>query len=89
MGSEMCIRDRGKSEKIKGTIKLDEINRHDWNDCRIVAKGNFFQLWINNKLASEFTDNIKNGQLEKGFIGLQLHDKGMVVEFKDIYLKTP
>jgi hypothetical protein len=54
-----------------------------------VAKGNFFQLWINNKLASEFTDNIKNGQLEKGFIGLQLHDKGMVVEFKDIYLKTP
>ena len=80
---------KGKSEKIKDAIKLDEINRHDWNDCRIVAKGKFFQLWINNKLASEFTDNIKKGQLEKGFIGLQLHDKGMVVEFKDIYLKTP
>ena len=80
---------KGKSEKIKDAIKLDEIKRHDWNSCRILAKDNFFQLWINNKLASEFTDNIKKGQLEKGFIGLQLHDKGMVVEFKDIYLKTP
>ena len=80
--------DEGKM-KIKDAIKLGEIKRHDWNSCRILAKGNFFQLWINNKLASEFTDNIKKGQLEKGFIGLQLHDKGMVVEFKDIYLKTP
>ena len=80
---------KGTSEKITDSIKLDEIKRHDWNSCRILAKGNFFQLWINNKLASEFTDNIKKGQLERGFIGLQLHDKGMVVEFKDIYLKTP
>ena len=79
---------KGKAEKIKNAVTLEDIKRHDWNHCRIVAKGNFFQLWINNKLASEFTDNIRKGQLEKGFIGLQLHDKGMVVEFKDIYLKT-
>ena len=78
----------GKAEKIKNAVTIEDIKRHDWNQCRIVAKGNFFQLWINNKLASEFTDNIRKGQLEKGFIGLQLHDKGMVVEFKDIYLKT-
>ena len=77
----------GKHSKIKNAIKITEIKKHDWNDCRIVAKGNFFQLWINDKLSSEFTDNISKGQLNSGFIGLQLHDRGMIVEFKDLFLK--
>jgi len=77
----------GKHSQIKDAINITEIKKRDWNDCRIVAKGNFFQLWINDKLSSEFTDDISEGRLESGFIGLQLHDKGMIVEFKDLLLK--
>ena len=42
---------------------------------------------MNRKLAAEFTDKIAKGKLESGFIGLQLHDQGMVVQFKDLFLK--
>ena len=61
----------------------------DWNDVHIIAKGNNFKFFINGKLASEFTENLpKEMRLEKGMITLQLHDSGMVVQFKDIRLKT-
>jgi hypothetical protein len=42
---------------------------------------------FNGKLSSEFTGNAKSGQLIQGAIGLQIHDKGKQVEFKDIRLK--
>jgi hypothetical protein len=68
-------------------VPVAEIKKGDWNSCRIVAKGNHFQFFINGKLSSEFTDKLEGQQLEKGFIGLQLHDKGMIVEFKALFLK--
>jgi hypothetical protein len=55
---------------------------------RVIAKGNHYQFFINGKLASEFTDNAKEGRLDKGAIGLQIHDAGMRVEFKDLRLKN-
>lgn len=79
--------DDGRSEKIEGAVTAADIHRHDWNHCRIVAQGNHFQFFINGKPASEFTDGIDEGRLDRGFIGLQLHDKGMVVEFKDLRLR--
>ncbi|MGI9240576.1 MAG: 3-keto-disaccharide hydrolase [Verrucomicrobiales bacterium] len=78
---------KGQSSKIEGAITLEEIKKRSWNQCRIVAKGRHFQFFINGKLASEFTDNLGDGHLASGFIALQLHDKGMVVEFKNIALK--
>ena len=59
------------------------------NSGHIIARGNHFQFFINGKLSSEFTDGIKEGRLESGSIGLQLHDKGMVVEFKGHWAKAP
>ncbi|MDG1364345.1 MAG: DUF1080 domain-containing protein [Akkermansiaceae bacterium] len=67
---------------------MKEINNGDWNAYRIVAKGNHFQFFINRKLSSEFTDKLEGRQLRKGFIGRQLHDKGVVVEYKDLFLKN-
>ena len=67
--------------------KLSDIKKRDWNVCRIVSKGNHHKFYINGKLASEFTDGIENGQFGSGFIGLQLHEAGMIVEFKDLFLK--
>ena len=54
----------------------------------IIARGNHFQLIINGKLSSEFTEHLpENKRLKKGMIQLQLHDPGMVVEFRDIRLR--
>ena len=79
--------EKGHQRKIDKPIQVNEIKKDDWNTCRIVAKGNYFQFYINGKLASEFLDKLEGKQLRKGFLGLQLHDKGMIVEFKDLFLK--
>ncbi|MGF1582585.1 MAG: family 16 glycoside hydrolase [Gemmataceae bacterium] len=88
-GTKLVI-DKGgqtRSTKIPNPVTLSDIRPKKWNDVHIIARGNRFQFYINGKLASEFTDNTTRGQLDKGAIGLQIHDKGMRVEFKDIRLK--
>ena len=43
---------------------------------------------INDKLASEFTEHLPTEKrLHRGMIQLQVHDPGMIVQFKDIRLK--
>ena len=79
---------RGKRRPIaRPLIPAEHIRAGQWNAGYILARDNHFELFINRKLAAEFTDLRKTGQLERGFIGLQLHDKGMIVQFKDLYLK--
>jgi hypothetical protein len=78
---------RTVSGKIRGALTASDVHRGQWNDVRVIARGNHFRFFINGKPASEFTDNAEHGRLTQGAIGLQLHDKGMHVEFKDLYLK--
>ncbi len=73
--------------KISGALTAADVRKHQWNEVHIIARGNHFLFKINGKLASEFTDNAKTGRLDRGAIGLQIHDKGMTVEFKDVVLK--
>ena len=48
-----------------------------------------FTRYINGKLSSEFTEHLPLAKrLKSGMIQLQLHDPGMVVEFKKIKLKV-
>jgi hypothetical protein len=88
-GTRLVIDEKGAGHhsKIENAVQVEEIKKGDWNACRIVARGNHFQFFINGKLSSEFTDKLNGQQLSRGFMGLQLHDKGMVVEFKDLLLK--
>jgi len=88
-GTRLVIDEDGKAHAVPlpGAITLADIRPHQWNDVRVIARGNHFQFFINGKPASEFTDNAKHGQLKQGTIALQIHDKGMRVEFKDIRLK--
>lgn len=79
--------EKGRLSKIENAVTLKDIRKRDWNDVRIVAKESHFQFFINGKLASEFTDKAKVGQLKQGAIALQLHDKGMHVEFRQLRLK--
>ncbi|MHC4143930.1 MAG: family 16 glycoside hydrolase [Planctomycetota bacterium] len=88
-GTRLVIDENGRaqSSRIPGALTVDDVRRRQWNDVRVIARGNHFQFFVNDKLASEFVDNAKQGQLTQGAIGLQLHDRGMHVEFKDLRLK--
>ncbi len=88
-GTRLVIDQHGKphSSTIRGALTVADVRPHQWNDVRIIARGNHFQFFINGKPASEFTDNARRGRLDHGAIALQIHDKGMHVEFKDIRLK--
>lgn len=60
----------------------------EWNDVRIVAKGNHIQHFMNGELVLDFTDKHPELALSEGVLALQLHaGKPMWVEFKDIKLK--
>ena len=75
--------------KIEDAITLEEINKGGWNRVHIIARDNNFKFYINGKLSSEFTEHLpKERRLDKGMIQLQLHDPGMIVEFKDLHLKV-
>jgi len=88
-GTRLVIGADGKahSSKISGALTKADIRPRQWNDVRVIARGNHFQFFINDKIASEFTDNAGSGRLDKGVIRLQIHDRGMHVEFKDIRMK--
>ena len=73
---------------IKNGLKSTDIRPGKWNDVHIIARGNNFRLYINDKLGSEFTEHLpEDRRLKRGMIQLQLHDPDMVVQFKDIRLK--
>jgi len=71
----------GDSAEIQAAI-----NKDDWNDYRIVAKGNHVQHFINGKLTVDVTDETAEAP-KSGVLALQLHAGApMQVEFKEIVL---
>ena len=80
--------DRPTVTKIENAVTGEDINKGDWNEVHVIARGNNFRFFINGKLSSEFTEHLPDDKrLDKGMIQLQLHDPGMVVHFRDIRLK--
>jgi hypothetical protein len=73
----------GKSEDIQAAIKSD-----DWNEYKVIAKGNHLQHFINGKLTVEITDQCESKAATNGVLALQLHaGPPMTVMFKDLRLK--
>lgn len=71
----------GKSDDIQAAIKPA-----DWNDYKIIAKGNHLQHFINGKQTIDVTDETAVGA-KRGVLALQLHaGDPMTVQFKDIVL---
>lgn len=74
---------------IKNALTAADIHKADWNHVHIIVEGNRFQLFINGKLSSEFTEHLPQAKrLQSGMIQLQLHDPGMIVQFRDLQLKV-
>ena len=73
----------GRSDEIQDSIKPAE-----WNDYKIVARGNRLKHFINGHQTIDVTDDTAVGA-KKGVLALQLHaGKPMTVQFKDLILKT-
>lgn len=80
--------DKPTVTRIAGAVTLDDIHAGDWNQVHIIVTGNHFKFFINGKVASEFTEHLeKSRRLDRGMIQLQLHDPGMIVQFKDLSIK--
>jgi hypothetical protein len=70
-------------EEFKTAFKVD-----DWNEYRIVARGDNIKQFINGVQTVDFTDKEPGLALKEGIIALQLHaGRPMWAEFKDIRLK--
>jgi len=73
----------GVSQEIQDAIHIAE-----WNDYVIIAKGNHLEHFINGKKTVDVTDQDEKGAKE-GVLALQMHAGApMIVEFKDITLKS-
>ncbi|MCA9214459.1 MAG: DUF1080 domain-containing protein [Planctomycetales bacterium] len=81
--------DNATYSDLKDAIAVQEIKKGDWNDVHVIVKGNYYRFSINRKPSAEFVEHLPPAKrLQKGAIQLQLHDPGMVVEFKDLLLKV-
>jgi hypothetical protein len=73
----------GSPAKLKAAIKTD-----DWNQYRIVVKGNHLQHYVNGVLMSDVTDNDTVNRKFSGLLGVQVHvGPPMKVAFRNIRVK--
>jgi hypothetical protein len=73
----------GDTNEIQAAIKHE-----DWNEYKVVAKGNHLKHYINGKKTVDVTDEDSAHAAKDGILALQIHvGPPMVVQFKDIVLK--
>ena len=73
----------GDSAEIQASIKDEQ-----WNEYKIVAKGNHLQHFINGRQTVDVTDETEVGAKE-GLLALQIHaGPPMVVQFKNFVFKS-
>jgi len=81
-GKPKVVGSVGDSAEIQSKIKNE-----DWNDYRIVAKGNHFKHFINGTATIECTDE-DDAARASGILALQLHaGPPMLVQFRKIMIK--
>ena len=82
-GTRNVVASLGDKDELQKKVKNE-----DWNDYRIVAKGNHLSHYVNGVLMSEVIDHQEDKAATSGIIALQLHaGPPMTVQFKDIRLK--
>lgn len=64
------------------------IIKEDWNQCRLVVKGNRMLHYVNGILMSDVTDNDIVNRSFKGFLGVQVHvGPPMKIEYRNFMYK--
>ncbi len=73
----------GTAESLKNVVKSE-----DWNEIRLVIKGNRLQHYVNGVLISDVTDNDTANRKMAGLLGVQVHvGPPMKVEYRNLRLK--
>lgn len=91
---ENTVLEKGKEPQVTSTIGSGDslksvIKSNDWNEIRIIAKGNRLRHFINGVLMCEVTDNDGRLRKMKGIIGLQAHaGPPMKVEYRNVRIKN-
>lgn len=95
VGEKVEVGPDGKP-KVVGSLgdkKRDFIDKgyyrsKDWNELRIVARGNHLQHFLNGFQTTDLIDNDPTGRTLEGLLALQIHaGPPMLVEFKDLQFK--
>lgn len=88
-GTDGKLRVTGELTSKETLIAQGYYKMGDWNDYRIVARGNRVQHWLNGFQTIDFTDNDPARRALHGLLALQIHaGPPMLVEFRDILLKN-
>ena len=76
-------------EKFADAAEIGKsINMHGWNTYRIEARGNKFASYVNDVKTTELVDE-RGYSPKEGVFGLQMHPgPPMIVQYKNIFLKT-
>ncbi|HWV57144.1 MAG TPA: DUF1080 domain-containing protein [Longimicrobiales bacterium] len=77
------VEDLGTAEELDANVRDG-----DWNEYRIVARGNVMQHYVNGVLMSEVVDEDPVNRRMSGLLGVQVHTgPPMKVEYRNIRLK--
>lgn len=95
---------RGQAARVEGSDDISKtvigslgdtkalaelIKKQDWNEIRIIARGNVLIQLINGQVMSILTDDDAKSRKFEGVIGLQLHTgPAMKIEYRNLKLKT-
>ncbi|MEL6106587.1 MAG: DUF1080 domain-containing protein [Planctomycetota bacterium] len=89
-GESVTLNEKGEKTRKRfadGRKLGNGIHAGEWNDYRIVAKGNHLQHFINGTMTAEVFDGQPEKAATSGVIAFQLHrGDPMVVRFKNIVL---
>jgi uncharacterized protein (TIGR03067 family) len=91
---EKVVWDENCRKQVTGSLGtaaelLKVIKKKDWNDYRIVARGNHLQHFINGKQMVDVTDDCKEKRADSGVLALQIHAGApMIVQYRKLELKT-
>jgi hypothetical protein len=74
----------GTPADLRASIKIN-----DWNEYRIIAKGNHLQHYVNGVLMSDVTDNDTVNRRLSGLLGVQVHvGPPMRIVYRNIRVKN-
>lgn len=91
---EIAVLENGKEPEITSMIADPDslksvIKVEDWNEIRIIAKGNHLRHYINGALMCDVTDNDGELRKSKGIIGFQVHaGPPMKIEYRNVRIKN-
>jgi hypothetical protein len=95
VGEKVVIGEDGKPKVVGELAKKEDLiakgyyKEKEWNEYRIIGRGNRLEHWLNGFQTILCLDNDPAGRAIEGVLALQIHaGPPMLVEFKDIALKT-